>query len=191
MPRILGAMRYVIIPGVGGSGPEHWQTLWEQAWGDRALRFAPASWDEPELDDWCAALDRAVRDSGTDVVLIAHSLGCLAAAAWLAQAKRPQIRGAFLVAPPDVQAPSFPAVPAKSFISVDRVPLSVPALVVSSDDDPYCDPGAAQRLAAAWQAGHISFSHAGHINASSGLGMWPSGQSLLAAFLAGTGPHDS
>ncbi|NUP49153.1 MAG: alpha/beta hydrolase [Catenulispora sp.] len=184
-------MRYVIIPGVGGSGPTHWQTLWEDAWGDRALRLDPVSWDEPELDDWCAALDRAVGAGGTDVVLIAHSLGCLAAAAWLTRAGRPQIRGAFLVAPPDVQAASFPAGQAKSFIAVDPLPLSVPALIVSSDDDPYCDPGAARRLAAAWQAGHISFDQAGHLNADSGLGMWPSGQSLLAAFLAGTGPDDS
>ncbi|NUR60235.1 MAG: alpha/beta hydrolase [Catenulispora sp.] len=179
-------MRYVIIPGIGGSGPEHWQTLWEQAWGDRATRISPASWDEPDLDDWCSALDRAVAASGPDVVLIAHSLGCLAAAAWLGAAKRPGVRGAFLVAAPSVRSPSFPTAEAGSFVPVEAAPLSVPALLVSSDDDPYCDPGTAQRLATAWQAGHVSIGDAGHINAASGLAAWDAGQSLLTAFVAGT-----
>lgn len=180
-------MRYVIIPGIGGSGPGHWQTSWEQAWGDRATRISPASWDEPDLDDWCAALDRAVGASGTDVVLIAHSLGCLAAAAWSGRDKRPGVRGAFLVAPPDVLSPSFPTAEAGSFVPVEAAPLPVPALLVTSDDDPYCDPGTAQRLATAWRAGHVSIGEAGHINAASGLGTWASGRSLLTAFLAGTG----
>jgi len=58
--------------------------------------------------------------------------------------------------------------------------------IVSSDDDPYCDPGTAQRLATAWRAGHVGIGDAGHINAASGLGTWDGGQSLLTAFVAGT-----
>ncbi|WP_395330151.1 alpha/beta hydrolase [Novosphingobium sp. BL-8H] len=30
---------YVVLPGIGGSGPAHWQTLWEQA-DPRMQRFA-------------------------------------------------------------------------------------------------------------------------------------------------------
>ena len=45
-------MHLVIIPGIGGSGPTHWQTLWES---DGSTRIAPSSWDEPDLADWLAA----------------------------------------------------------------------------------------------------------------------------------------
>ncbi|NUR29892.1 MAG: alpha/beta hydrolase [Catenulispora sp.] len=180
-------MRYVIIPGITGSGAEHWQTLWEQAWGDAAIRISPASWDEPDLDDWLPAIDRAVAGSGPNVVLVAHSLGCLAAGAWLSRGPQPTVRGAFLVAPPSAQSPSFPAAEAPSFVPLEPAPLATPTLVVTSDDDPYCDPETARRMVEAWHAGHVGIGSAGHINAASGLGTWPVGQSLLTAFVTGLG----
>src|SRR5579862_5456332 len=144
-------MHFVIVPGINGSGPGHWQSIWQDAWGGCASRISPSSWDEPELADWCLALDRAVRQAQpAEVVLVAHSLGCLTAGHWLWQA-RPGIRGAFLVAPPDVAGPDFP-VEAPSFATLKAAPLPVPSLVVSSDDDPYCTPQAARRLAAGWSA---------------------------------------
>ncbi|MFD0637704.1 RBBP9/YdeN family alpha/beta hydrolase [Catenulispora yoronensis] len=182
-------MRYVIIPGYGGSGPDHWQDKWQRAWGDGAIRIRPESWDKPDLDDWCAALDRAadtVRQAGEDLVLVAHSLGCLATAAWLGE-PRPGVRGAFLVAPPSVASARFPRTEAASFVPVVHTRLTTPTLVVSSDDDPYCDPETARQLTVIWNAGLVSVGRAGHINAASGLGMWPFGQALLAAFVAGTG----
>lgn len=188
-------MRYLIIPGINGSGPDHWQSLWQNDWGTSAARFVPASWDAPDLDDWCRALDRALnraldraadRGRPSETVLIAHSLGCLAAAHWLRR-RRPDVRGAFLVAPPDVEGLNFPAAEVSGFPSVTAEPLTVPGLVVTSDDDPYCTPEAAGRLAAAWTAGRVSVGMAGHINAASRLGAWPSGRALLAAFIAGLG----
>ena len=44
------------------------------------MRISPASWDEPELDDWLEAITRVTTP---DSVLVAHSLGCLAVANWL------------------------------------------------------------------------------------------------------------
>lgn len=178
-------MHHLIVPGINGSGDDHWQTLWQDPWGSAASRISPSSWDNPDLGDWCRALDRAA-DQHAPVVLVAHSLGCLAAAAWLRE-RRPAIRGAFLVAPPDVAGPNFPAAAAASFTAPGLAPIGVPGLVVSSDDDPYCTPRAAQRLARGWAAGHVSVGRAGHVNAASGLGAWPSGQALLGAFLAGLG----
>ncbi len=52
-------LAYVIIPGIGGSGGAHWQTLWEDEWGSDAVRIAPASWSEPDLADWVQAIERA------------------------------------------------------------------------------------------------------------------------------------
>jgi uncharacterized protein len=178
-------MHFVIVPGIDGSGRDHWQSLWEDDWGSSASRIGPSSWTEPDLTDWCHALDRAnegYRAAG--VVLVAHSLGCLAAGCWLSRAQ-PGIRGAFLVAPPDVAGPDFPAVAAPSFTTFEAAPLTVPGLVVSSDDDPYCTPQAARRLAAAWGAGHVSVGAAGHVNTASGVGTWEPGRALLTAFTGG------
>jgi uncharacterized protein len=175
-------VHYVIIPGINGSGQEHWQTLWQHAWGPSASRIGPSSWDSPDLDAWCLALDQAAhRHRPSGVVLVAHSLGCLAAAYWL---RRPQpgVRGALLVAPPDPAGPNFPVAEAPSFATPGTAPLLVPGLVVNSDDDPYCTPERAQKLAAGWAAGHVSIGQAGHINAASGLGAWAAGQALLSAF---------
>ncbi|MFI6732775.1 RBBP9/YdeN family alpha/beta hydrolase [Nonomuraea sp. NPDC050451] len=178
-------MRYVIIPGINGSDEHHWQTLWQAEWGACASRISPSSWDEPELDDWCRAIDRAVDEHpSADVVLVAHSLGCLAAACWVAR-HQPDIRGVLLVAPPDNTGPNFPA-EAPTFATVDATPLHVPGLVISSDDDPYCSAEVALRLAADWGLQHVGVGLAGHINSASRLGRWDSGHALLTAFTAGT-----
>ena len=47
----------VVVPGLGGSSPGHWQSIW-QAQHPAWVRSTPASWDEPDSDDW----DRAVHD---------------------------------------------------------------------------------------------------------------------------------
>ena len=49
----------LLLPGIGGSGPDHWQSHWERTDPDMT-RFAPSDWDRPELADWCEALDRGV-----------------------------------------------------------------------------------------------------------------------------------
>lgn len=180
-------MHYLIIPGIQGSDDAHWQTLWQNAWGPAASRISPSSWDYPDLDDWCRALDQATRErSQRDVVIVAHSLGCLASAHWLRHS-RPGIRGALLVAPPDPAGTNFPAAAAPSFTSNSPAMIQVPSLVISSDDDPYCSKTAAHALAADWAAGQVSIGPAGHINSASGLGTWDLGRALLRAFISGIG----
>lgn len=175
-------MRFVIVPGINGSGGDHWQSIWQAEWGSAASRIVPGSWDEPEVDDWCVALDRAVAGA-TDVVLVAHSLGCVTAIEWAART-RPAVRGVFLVAPPDTAGPDFPA-EASTFTKLNPVPLEVPGLLVTSEDDPYCTTDAADRLAEAWRVDHVSAGPVGHINSTSGLGRWEFGRALLTAFTAG------
>jgi predicted alpha/beta hydrolase family esterase len=48
----------VIVPGIGGSGPEHWQSRWQVALPG-TVRIAPASWDEPVLEDVVISSHRA------------------------------------------------------------------------------------------------------------------------------------
>ncbi|MFD7923276.1 RBBP9/YdeN family alpha/beta hydrolase [Streptomyces sp. NPDC059740] len=171
---------YVIMPGIDGSDDEHWQSRWEDQWGPAAVRTAPASWSAPDLADWIAAVQaahaRAAEYDGR-VTLVAHSLGCWAAAEWLDRA-RPEGVTAFLVAPPDPRGPEFPT-GAATFGHLTARPLPCPGLVVASDDDPYCAPGRAAAFASAWQAPfHLLAGH-GHINSASGLGDWPAGRELL------------
>jgi uncharacterized protein len=181
-------MEHVIVPGIGGSDEAHWQSLWQAEWGPSASRISPASWSEPDLDDWCSAIDRAVGDpAGT--VLVAHSLGCLAVASWVHDGGS-GVLGVLLVAPPDSAGPNFPD-QAVTFTGVGAEPLGVPGLVVSSDDDPYCTRDVTARLAERWGVGHVSAGSVGHVNSASGLGRWEFGRALLTAFVAGAGHRRS
>lgn len=174
----------IILPGIGGSGDAHWQTLWQQA--DPAMRrIQPSSWDQPELEDWLAALDRAVVAASEPPLLVAHSLACLLVAHWAARRELP-VRGALLVAVPDPDSPAFP-VEAAGFRHAPDQPLRFPALIVASTDDPYGALPYARQRAAAWGAGLVIAGALGHINGASGLGDWPLGTMLLQAFSAGTG----
>ncbi|MGC7101835.1 RBBP9/YdeN family alpha/beta hydrolase [Amycolatopsis lurida] len=172
---------YVIIPGIDGSDERHWQSLWETQWGASAVRIAPASWSTPDLPDWVAAVQAAYditsrRDS--QVALVAHSLGCWAAAHWLDQV-RPDRVAAFLVAPPNPQGPAFPRQAASTFLGLSARPLPCRSVMVASDDDPYCDPATSASFAHEWQAqAHLLRSH-GHVNSGSGLGEWQAGRELL------------
>ncbi|MFG2965197.1 RBBP9/YdeN family alpha/beta hydrolase [Streptomyces sp. NPDC048288] len=183
---------YVIIPGIDGSDDGHWQSRWERAWGDSAVRIAPGSWTRPELADWVdavrAAHDIAVARGAGRVVLVAHSLGCWAAAAWLERV-RPAGVSAFLAAPPDPRGPAFPAARAPTFLDLSARPLPCPALVVASDDDPYGDATASAALASGWQAPRRSVGAHGHLNSASGLGDWPAGRELLRTLVGGRAPR--
>ncbi|KQV56263.1 MULTISPECIES: alpha/beta hydrolase [unclassified Caulobacter] len=172
----------IIIPGIGGSGDAHWQTLWERE-DPSFVRIAPSSWDAPELEDWLAALDSAVVACAEPPVLVAHSLGCLLVAHWWTRTSH-AARGAFLVATPDPDGPSFPAVEAASFRGALNVKAPFPVLMVASADDPYGTPAYAAAKAAAWGAELVEAGALGHINGSSGLGAWPWSRALLTGFIA-------
>ena len=75
----------LLIPGLYGSGPEHWQSLWEREFG--FARLAQADWETPRCVDWVAALDEAVARGPQGVVLVAHSLGSILVAHWAAFAE--------------------------------------------------------------------------------------------------------
>ncbi len=175
----------IILPGVGGSGDAHWQTHWENS-TTTMERFKPTSWDAPVLEDWLAALDRAVADAVEPPLLVAHSLACLLVAHWSDRPASTPIRGAFLVAVPDPAAPAFPS-EAGSFRNVPDRPLRFPTLIVASEDDPYGSPTYSRSRANAWGSGFVIAGRLGHINGASALGDWPLGRMLFESFRAGTG----
>lgn len=174
---------FITLPGYLGSPETHWQTLWE-ADDRRFVRFAPSSWEAPQLADWQAALARALSQAQPPAVLVAHSLACLLVPH--AAGLKPRPAAAFIVAPPDPAGEGFPAA-AASFANVPMEPLPFPALVVASRTDPYAPLARARAFAQAWGAGFVDVGDRGHINSESALGPWPEGRNLLCAFLAGAG----
>lgn len=148
-------------------------------------RFAPRSWDTPNLDDWIAALDKAVETSREPPLLVAHSLACLLVAHWQARSAR-VIRGAFMVAVPDPEGKAFPK-EAASFADPPSGRLRFPSLVIASSDDPYGTLDYVRSRADGWGSGLVELGALGHLNAGSGLGAWSEGLALFTAFAAGTG----
>jgi hypothetical protein len=143
-----------------------------------------ADWDSPARADWVATLGRAVADTPGDIVLIAHSLGCLLVAhAAAGGALTPSVRGALLVAPPDPDAPSFPDV-ATGFrpLPLQRLPFA--SVLVASESDDYSSIEFSARVASAWGSRFVNAGRAGHLNAASGLGDWPAGRAALDDLLA-------
>ena len=170
----------LILPGIGSSGPLHWQTLWEQA-HPGFVRVQQRDWDNPVCAEWVAAIEEAVKRAGPQVVLVAHSLACLSVAHWAAGTHSP-VKVALLVAVPNSKRPSFPR-EAVGFADTPTKAFAFPSTVVVSDDDPFGSAENAERLAAAWRSHVVHIGSCGHINASSGLGDWPAGYTLLKALL--------
>jgi uncharacterized protein len=167
------------LPGYCGSGPDHWQTRWEQQHPEYR-RIQMPNWDEPELGAWLSRLDAAVRAAEQPPIVVAHSLGCLAVAHFASRGGK--LHSALLVAVPDPESAKFPA-PATSFSPVPLSQLGFPSLVVASRNDAYGSFPFAQRCAAAWGSELVDVGAVGHINTESGLGAWPEGQRLLAGLL--------
>ena len=172
----------LLIPGLYNSGPEHWQSQWERARGD-CVRVEQRDWQTPVRADWVAALDDAVAAMRGPPVLVAHSLGCCTVAHWAATSGGARARGALLVAPSDVEAPSYPP-GTVGFVPMPMQRLPFPAIVVASDDDEYVTPSRAAAFAQAWGARLVRIGRAGHINSASGFGSWLDGQRLLEELLA-------
>ncbi len=171
------AATVLVLPGWQGSGPDHWQSVWERSHGDQ--RVQQHDWDLPLRGDWICQLEQAVLDRPQPILLVAHSLGCHLVAGWAACSRHTaRVRGALLVAPPDLQRADLPAA-LHSWRGHAPQPLPFAAHLVSSDDDPYCSAAAAIALAAAWRARHTELPALGHINTGSGLGDWPQGRAWL------------
>ena len=171
----------LILPGLGNSGPEHWQTHWQNDHGYQ--RVEQANWDQPKLPDWLANLHHAVNAQSSGVVLVAHSLAC-SLVAHFAKARPQRVLGAFLVSPADVESTRCTPDEVRCFSPIPVGPLPFPAHVVASSDDPDVDCARAEFFATSWGAGFTDIGHHGHINASSGLGAWPEGHAQFRACLA-------
>jgi len=178
----------LIVPGLGDSGPRHWQSIWERE-RDDCCRVDLGMWDRPHRNTWVNKLNQAVADADRPVVLVAHSLGCHAVAWWNAL-ERPgengpnagKVAGALLVAPPVIDlAPLDSRLGA--FAPMPREKLAFPSILAASQDDPYASFGHARKMARLWGSRLVDAGWLGHINADSAIGNWPFGLHLLDRLL--------
>lgn len=172
----------LIIPGYTNSGPDHWQSRWQEKLSS-ARRVEQAEWSKPVRDDWTARVAEAVNEATKPVVLVAHSLGVATAVQAIPQFTKP-VAGAFLVAMPDVSNPDIRPKHLMTFGPYPRDPLPFPSVAIASRNDPFCAYDVAEDIAAAWGSLFIDAGEAGHINSDSGFGPWPEGSMVFAQFLS-------
>ena len=172
------------IPGYTSSGPDHWMSRWE-AKLSAARRVEQADWVKPVAEEWTARVIEEIERAEKPVVAVAHSLGCSTLVKALEGNRQvgTKVRGAFLVAPPDVENPSIRPRHLMTFGPSPREPLPFPSLVVASRNDPFCDYETAAEMANAWGSLIVDAGESGHLNAESGHGPWPEGTMVFSRFL--------
>lgn len=171
---------FLIIHGLGGSGPEHWQS-WlnselEDA-GETVYYPTLPEYDDPYKDKWLKKLEETFQTITSDhIIVVAHSLGCVL---WLhfalknADKIKNSVKRVILVAPPspylkhEIIQRFFP-LPIKGKELLQSIDHS---LQIQSTNDTYCtvedsqfykDLGISQLLVV----------NKGHINIDSGFGKW-------------------
>ena len=172
----------LMVPGLGGSGPDHWQSRWQARLPD-ARRVEQADWNKPDRANWIARLDEAVAGSKRPPVLVVHSLSCALVACWAAIHARP-VHGALLVGPADIESDERTPPEAHVFRPLPMRRLPFPTVVAASRNDPYVAFDRAGAMAKAWGAELVDVGNAGHINTSGGYGEWPEGERILAGLMA-------
>lgn len=171
---------FLILHGLEGSGPGHWQPWLADRLVARGLEVEfpelPDPFD-PDPDSWLGALAEALGERRNWTV-VCHSLACLL---WLRAAARADAplgaARALLVAPP--WRPDLPEVErflAHGAGAADVAAAAGETLIVASDDDPYCPPGAAERFATPLGLELVTLAGAGHVNTESGFGAWPAAE---------------
>ena len=188
----LAMVTTLILPGLGNSEPEHWQSYWERE-DSSCRRVMQADWDTPHIADWVRTLAAAIADRKGPVALVAHSSSCALVAHWARAATSEalaRVLGALLVAPSDPDGPNYPQGPI-GFSPVPLDPLPFPSIVVASTNDIYISLAQARLYANAWGSSFVNVGAAGHINSESGLGRWAVGHALLAALRDGISEADA
>jgi predicted alpha/beta hydrolase family esterase len=166
----------LILPGLGNSGPAHWQSIWEKQFN--LIRVEQQDWETPVCADWIKTLNGYVtQHNPAEVILAGHSLACATIAYW-AREFNIIIKGALLVAPSDTEADTYPE-GTTGFSPVPLIKLPFKSIVVMSTNDYYVRPERAQLFADSWGSKLINIGDATHINASSNLGEWEEGLALL------------
>jgi uncharacterized protein len=169
---------FLIVHGLGGSGPLHWQSWLAERLREHGESVSypdlPNS-DEPSLEAWLSVLERerSGREPG-QLVVVCHSLG---AVTWLhlaARAERRLAERVLLVAPPSAGAgvaeiAEFVPAPLDA-AAVSRAAGST-RVVCADSGDPYRPEG--PELFQPLGVPVDVIEGGGHLNPETGFGPWP------------------
>ena len=141
------------------------------------------NWTRPSRREWIAQIGDDVAGGDSPVILVAHSLGCLAVAQWAAEAgtNTQSLARAFLVAPPWLTESDQCPGELADFLPMPLWQLPFPSYLLAVKMIRTC-PSKSLR-ASAWGSEFINIGRQGHINVASGHGAWPEGESLLREFV--------
>jgi len=168
----------LLIPGLGGSGPTHWQSRWETL-HPKCRTIQECNWNIPEHDAWMDALDSAVLAESEPPVLVAHSLGCALVANWASKRNTATVKAALMVAPADVDERDTIPAEARVFAPMPLGSIPFPTAVVASVNDSFVSLERAMVFATAWGANFHNVGALAHINGDSHLEDWPEGWDML------------
>ena len=168
---------YFIVPGIGNSGPEHWQTYFENS-APNFIRILQKEWNSPDCSDWTSTIEKTISAyDPASVILVAHSLGCMGVVQW-AKCYNKTIKAALLVAPSDPEAPQY-TFPTTGFTPIPLEKINFKTVIVASTNDQWISLDRAKQFAKSWGSELINIGDAGHINVSSGHGQWKQGLEIL------------
>ena len=175
----MAARNYLILHGLGGSGPGHWQTWLAARLKADAERVAYPDLPDPDLPSpgaWraCSRASwppcRPARRSSSAT----RSPACCGCTTWPRAARRPtgccsshRLRS----------RPGWREI--EAFFPAPLPALAAGARLVCSDDDPYCPEGAATLYGEPLGIPTDVLPGAGHVNPETGYGPWPAGRGLV------------
>lgn len=173
----------LFVPGLRDHVEDHWQTHAARALSG-SVTVEPLSTQRLSREARVAALDEALNAIEGDVIIAAHSAGCLMVAHW-AEAPTRKIRAALLATPADVEHPLPAGYPIlddltdNGWVPVARTTFPFPTWVVASRNDPLGTFARIEDFAESWGADVYDAGEVGHLNPPAGYGPWADAIPLL------------
>ena len=168
---------YLIVHGwQNRRPPEHWQhwlALQLEAAGHTVSYPQLSDPDAPSLAVWKREIREHYAALTGPVIVICHSLACLAWLALLDDPEPPAPTKLALVAPPSAgvikknrPVAEFAWKPKTMLLNAGK------SVLIASDNDPFCPKGATTEFAEHFDAEYVVLHDAGHINIQAGFGPW-------------------
>lgn len=170
------------VPGIGDSGENHWHTQWEKSF-PKIKRVVQINWDLPNKEEWVETLETTIqKNNKKPIILISHSLGGGAIIHANALNKLSGVIGIFIVALPDIEREDFPK-ECSGFVPMPKRKIAVPAVMISSENDEWCDIEIAKKWSATLSIPIINIGKKEHICGSEEFKTWEEGKKMLVNFL--------
>lgn len=170
---------FLIIHGLGGSGPDHWQSWLAEKLKQNGYHVVYPTFsnvDHPNKDVWLCELASSIESipEHHKMIVITHSLGGILWQHFAASHHKKIANRVILVAPP---APTIVIPSASTFFPVplsrnNLMRVADETIFIQSTNDPYCQPEEAQHYLQ-FNLPTFTLQNMGHINVQSGYGKWP------------------